>query len=99
MGHCLILVHSLFQISAALIEKAERSNSEVLFCTSHSPLEEALVYLIFSEHNVTNSFKGGSARLLAIIILYKILLIFYIHNLVKRMWTPDYQTPDPLTQS
>ncbi len=47
----------------ALTEKAERPKSETLKFTALSPLDEALVCLIFSVLEKTNSFKGEGARL------------------------------------
>ncbi len=47
----------------ALTEKAERPKSETLKFTALSPLDEALVYIIFSVQDKTYSFKGEGARL------------------------------------
>ncbi len=47
----------------ALTEKAERPKSETLKFNAQTPLDEALVYIIFSVQDKTNSFKGEGARL------------------------------------
>ncbi len=65
--HCLIIIGKLFKLITAITEKAEWPKSVALKFTAQSPLDEALVCLIFSVQEKTNSFKGEGARLLTIL--------------------------------